>query len=194
MRTRSFGTIIVGDICVHPGYRMGQEYRHVETQNIEFGNSSAENSLNIPWNITNEGLFQAVEPVIKAVPERFVRQNSLNHDGQIVYIDNLAYELSFLPAVTVKGTGRDIRPQLKPVSKEIGPELCGKDLMIWTRDLVPVIGHLVEISEYDLLLRKVRSWFRTQPLCIPWAGGGGLELDGLLSLQALEQHKTMPPR
>ena len=38
MRTRSFGTIIVGDICVHPGYRMGQEYRHVETQNIEFGN------------------------------------------------------------------------------------------------------------------------------------------------------------
>lgn len=48
MRTRSFGTIIVGDICVHPGYRMGQEYRHVETQNIEFGNSSAENSLNIP--------------------------------------------------------------------------------------------------------------------------------------------------
>ena len=55
MRTRSFGTIIVGDICVHPGYRMGQEYRHVETQKIEFGNSSAENSLNIPWNITNEG-------------------------------------------------------------------------------------------------------------------------------------------
>lgn len=58
MRTRSFGTIIVGGICVHPGYRMGQEYRHVETQNIEFGNSSAENSLNIPWNITNEGLFR----------------------------------------------------------------------------------------------------------------------------------------
>ena len=47
MRTRSFGTIIVGGICVHPGYRMGQEYRHVETQNIEFGNSSAENGLNI---------------------------------------------------------------------------------------------------------------------------------------------------
>ena len=186
MRTRSFGTIIVGDICVHPGYRMrGQESRHVETQNIEFGNSSAENSLNIPWNITNEGLFQAVEPVIKAVPERFVRQNSLNHDGQIVYIDNLAYELSFLPAVTVKGTGRDIRPQLKPVSKEIGPELCGKDLMIWTRDLVPVIGHLVEISEYDLLLRDGAQLVTERSRFVSSVQGvTAVELDGLLSVQA----------
>lgn len=174
MRTRSFGTIIVGDICVHPGYRMGQEYRHVETQNIEFGNSSAENSLNIPWNITNEGLFQAVEPVIKAVPERFVRQNSLNHDGQIVYIDNLAYELSFLPAVTVKGTGRDIRPQLKPVSKEIGPELCGKDLMIWTRDLGP--GHWAPGRDFRVR-PAFTGWcavgYRTQPLCILCAGCDG---------------------
>lgn len=185
MRTRSFGTIIVGDICVHPGYRMGQEYRHVETQNIEFGNSSEKNSFNISWDITDEGMFQAVEPVIKAVPERFVQQNSLNHDGQIVYIDNLAYELSFLPAVTVEGAGRDIRPQLKPVSKEIGPELCGKDLMIWTRDLVPVIGHLVEISEYDLLLRDGAQLVTERSRFVSSVQGvTAVELDGLLSVQA----------
>ena len=131
------------------------------------------------------GLFQAVEPVIKAVPERFVRPNSLNHDGQIVYIDNLAYELSFLPAVTVKGTGRDIRPQLKPVSKEIGPELCGKDLMIWTRDLVPVIGHLVEISEYDLLLRDGAQLVTERSRFVSSVQGvTAVELDGLLSVQA----------
>lgn len=185
MRTRGFGTIIVGGICVHPGYRMGQEYCHVEMQNIEFGNSSAEGSLNIPWDITDEGLFQAVEPVIKAVPERFVQQNRLNQDGQIVYIDSLSYKLSFLPAVTVEGTGRDIRPQLKPVSEEIGPELCGKDLMIWTKDLVPVIGYLVEISEYDLLLRDGAQLVGESSRFVSSVQGvTAVELNGLLSVQA----------
>ncbi len=185
MRTRSFGTITVGDLCVRPGYRMGQEYHHVDALNIKFGNSATDNNFNIPWHITDEGLFQATEPVIKAVAERFVRQNNLDQDRQIIYIDNLTYELSFLPAVMVGGTGRDIRPQLKPVSDEVGPELCGKSMMIWTKDLVPVTGHLVEISGYDLLLRDGAQLVAERSHFVSSVQGvTAVELDGLLSVQA----------
>lgn len=166
---------------------MGKQHHHLQSLNIRFGNSTLSSESNITWNITNDGLFQANEPVIRAVAERFVKQNRLEQDGQIIFIDRLAYELSFMPAVMVEGTGRDIRPQLKPVSEEIGPGLCGKDLMIWTKDLVPIVGHLSEISEYDLLLRdSVPLVVEGSRFVSSMTGVTAVERNGLLSVQTIK--------
>lgn len=57
--------------------------------------------------------------------------------------------------------------------------------MIWTRDLVPVIGHLVEISEYDLLLRDGAQLVTERSRFVSSVQGvTAVELDGLLSVQA----------
>lgn len=190
MKTRSFGTIIIGDRIVTPGFRMGKQHHHLQSLDIRFGNSTLSTEFNILWDITNDGLFQAREPVIKAVNERFVEQNNLGQDGQIVFIDRLAYELSFMPAVIVEGTGRDIRPQLKPVSEKIGMGLCGKDLMIWTKDLVPIVGHLVEMSEYDLLLRDSAPLVVEHSRFISFGYGvTTVDINGLLSVQIIQTDK-----
>lgn len=57
--------------------------------------------------------------------------------------------------------------------------------MIWTRDLVPVIGPLVEISEYDLLLRDGAQLVTERSRFVSSVQGvTAVELDGLLSVQA----------
>lgn len=58
-------------------------------------------------------------------------------------------------------------------------------MMILTKDLVPVTGHLVEISGYDLLLRDGAQLVAERSHFVSSVQGvTAVELDGLLSVQA----------
>ena len=59
--------------------------------------------------------------------------------------------------------------------------------MIWTKDLVPIVGHLSEISEYDLLLRdSVPLVVEGSRFVSSMTGVTAVERNGLLSVQTIK--------